>query len=281
MYILGVLLSSFLVVGCSQSKETTKESSHISSTEIFTSTKETKQSTTDSTLISSSESSKSPTDNSSSNISKDTNESVSKQNIKPAENSSYQAILDDYSAKLIAAAPILVNEYNSEYPNVTNGVEGLAELSNQKVSSLAEIVNQGTGEMADFMWSTGSEYNEYESWAGKLYDVYSTEAGKITDAYFDSAMGEVPTYEEFSTPEPYYEEPAQSVGTDNYVAPPASSQEAVQPQQPAEEYLTLQPGEGPQELASRAGISLEQLFQLNGMDPNNFMMAPGDSFRVK
>ncbi|PWQ91143.1 LysM domain-containing protein [Enterococcus faecium] len=32
---------------------------------------------------------------------------------------------------------------------------------------------------------------------------------------------------------------------------------------------------------NRAGISLDQLFQLNGMDPNNFLVHPGDRFRVK
>ncbi|WP_269407079.1 hypothetical protein [Enterococcus lactis] len=53
MYLLGVLPSSFLIVGCSQ-KETTKESSDISSIEISTNTKETKQSATDSKSITSS-----------------------------------------------------------------------------------------------------------------------------------------------------------------------------------------------------------------------------------
>lgn len=53
MSLLGVLLSSFLIVGCSQ-KETTKESSDISSIEISTNTKETKQSATDSKSITSS-----------------------------------------------------------------------------------------------------------------------------------------------------------------------------------------------------------------------------------
>ncbi len=53
MSLLGVLPSSFLIVGCSQ-KEITKESSDISSIEISTNTKETKQSVTDSKSITSS-----------------------------------------------------------------------------------------------------------------------------------------------------------------------------------------------------------------------------------
>jgi LysM repeat protein len=41
------------------------------------------------------------------------------------------------------------------------------------------------------------------------------------------------------------------------------------------------PGEGPQQVAARNGISLDELFQLNGMDPNNFLIHPGDQLRVK
>ena len=53
MSLLGVLPSSFLIVGCSQ-KETIKQSSDISIIEISTNTKETKQSATDSKSITSS-----------------------------------------------------------------------------------------------------------------------------------------------------------------------------------------------------------------------------------
>ena len=69
-------------------------------------------------------------------------------------------------------------------------MEGLAKISNDKISKLAEISNEGVGEMAKVMYKTGSgKYSEYEAWAGKLTDVYMSEAGKITDAYMNSATG--------------------------------------------------------------------------------------------
>lgn len=101
----------------------------------------------------------------------------------------YQAILDEYTQKLKSATPKLVEEYNAEYPNNQNGLEGLAKLSNDKVSKLAEISNDGVGEMADIYFNNGSgEYEVYEGWAGKLMDVYMIEAQQITDAYMDSAQ---------------------------------------------------------------------------------------------
>ena len=53
------------------------------------------------------------------------------------------------------------------------------------------------------------------------------------------------------------------------------------PSQPVEEYTTVQQGEGIDQIAARVGISVDQLLELNGMDPNNFMLYPGDTLRVK
>lgn len=100
---------------------------------------------------------------------------------------SYQAVLDTYSKKLKAATPGLIAEYNKEAANNTGGIEGLASLSNNKISELAEIANEGISEMAEVMLNFGSgSYSEYEEWAGKLQDVYLEEAKKITDAYIKS-----------------------------------------------------------------------------------------------
>lgn len=69
------------------------------------------------------------------------------------------------------------------------------------------------------------------------------------------------------------------------VEAPASSEETVPessvPAQPIEEYTTVQTGEGPPQVAARVGISVEELYELNGIDPNNFMLYPGDTLRVK
>ncbi|MFS1193792.1 LysM domain-containing protein [Enterococcus lactis] len=43
----------------------------------------------------------------------------------------------------------------------------------------------------------------------------------------------------------------------------------------------MQPGEGPKQIAERAEITVDQLFALNGMDPNNYMLYPGQELRVK
>lgn len=123
-------------------------------------------------------------------------ESTASESAAPAEpetqvsqEEAYQAILDDYTVRIQEAAPRLVEEYNTEYPANQNGLEGLAELSNEKVAKLAEISNEGVAEMANIYFTKGSgSYEEYEEWAGKLMDVYMLEAEQIMDAYMESAM---------------------------------------------------------------------------------------------
>lgn len=105
------------------------------------------------------------------------------------DESTYQGILDSYTAKLKAATPTLISEYEAEAKQNSNGLSGLAEIANAKVSKSAEIVNEGVGKMAEIYYNSGSgKYSEYEEWAGKLYDIYMEEAGKIYDAYINSAM---------------------------------------------------------------------------------------------
>jgi len=80
---------------------------------------------------------KTPTTDTSNNTSTETSTS------QPAQQTSYQSILDTYSAKIQAATPKLVEEYNNEAANNTNGMEGLAKISNDKITKLAEISNEG------------------------------------------------------------------------------------------------------------------------------------------
>ena len=102
--------------------------------------------------------------------------------------SSYEEIYETYAQKIRDAAPGLVEEYEAEAAENTDGLEGLAQISSEKIGKLAEITTEGTGEMASFMMFHGSgDYDEYEEWAGELYDVYEEEAEKITSAYLDSA----------------------------------------------------------------------------------------------
>lgn len=100
----------------------------------------------------------------------------------------YQRILEDYSAQIREATPGLVDEYTNEVKDNTRGVEGLADLSAEKISVLAELNSDGVQEMAEVMMKKGSgSYDEYEDWAMKLMDVYMESAGELTDAYMGSA----------------------------------------------------------------------------------------------
>lgn len=90
--------------------------------------------------------------------------------------------------KLKDATPTLIEEYKAEAINNTSGLEGLAEICNNKVEKLAEISTEGTEKMAEYMFKGGSGKNsEYQDWTMKLNSVYMEEAGKITDVYLKSA----------------------------------------------------------------------------------------------
>lgn len=114
---------------------------------------------------------------------------VEKSKPKLTEEQKDQKILDEYTSKITAATPGLVNEYNSEAASNTSGIEGLATISNAKTTKLAEISNDGISKMAEVMMTTGSgSQDTYKAYASKLTDVYSAEAKKITDAYMASAQ---------------------------------------------------------------------------------------------
>lgn len=116
-------------------------------------------------------------------------ESVAEKEETKTADEQYQAILDDYTQKIKDAAPKLAAEYIEEAKNNQGGLEGLAQLSNDKVSELAEISNDGISEMANVHFKSGTgKYEDYEAWATKLTNVYMDEAQIITDAYMDSAQ---------------------------------------------------------------------------------------------
>lgn len=51
--------------------------------------------------------------------------------------------------------------------------------------------------------------------------------------------------------------------------------------QNGEEYTTVQAGEGPQSIANRTGVSVEDIYRLNGMTADNFSLTPGQQIRIK
>ena len=60
-------------------------------------------------------------------------------------------------------------------------------------------------------------------------------------------------------------------------APPASSSTETS----AGSTTTVQSGESPKKVAERVGITVDQLFALNGIDPNNYFLYPGQELRIK
>lgn len=113
----------------------------------------------------------------------------------------------------------------------------------------------------------------------ELVEKYAKAASlEVTESPFASNSTESEVYSSESVAA-YSKESAQAVEV------PASSEETVPESsvqdQPVEEYTTVQQGEGIDQIAARVGISVDQLLELNGMDPNNFMLYPGDTLRVK
>jgi len=105
------------------------------------------------------------------------------------EFASYRQILDEYTAKLRAATPVIIAEFRAAADGITD-ITRLAEISVDKLTALAEISTDGMLEMAN-LWvvrGIGSEavYNEY---AAKLMDVYMDEAERINDVFMELVLG--------------------------------------------------------------------------------------------
>ena len=102
------------------------------------------------------------------------NSSITTETSKTNAQKTYSSVLEEYKVKLQEATPVLIEEYKQEVIQNTNGLNGLAEILNEKISELAEISTSGMSEMAELMYTTGSgNYSEYEEWAGKLQDIYT------------------------------------------------------------------------------------------------------------
>lgn len=252
--------SALLLAGCSNSNNAseTKETSEVTSS--TTKQSETKESTAQTSTSSS--------------------EEKAEQEIAKEANDSYQSILTAYTKKLQQATPGLIEEYNQEAVQNQNGLEGLAAISNSKVEDLAKISNEGISEMAEIHLTKGSgKYEDYEGWSSKLMDVYTVESNKIMDAYLASTMSGSDVETADTIPHDFNNYNDQNKPTSNTGDGQQTQYSYSSVAQ--EEYTTVQDGEGPNQVAARVGISADQLFELNGMDPNNFMMYPGQQVRVK
>lgn len=200
---------------------------------------------------------------------------INKANEEIKSSDTYESVLNEYKKKLEATAPILVNEYNKEYPTVQTGVDGLAELSNAKIDKLASVSNEGVYKMAEIMYASTGSYSDYESWAKKLIDVYTQEAQKIIDAYLASANiqpGNIPTSEQ---------EVNAQVETTETINPKNSQQEVkeVVTEEVQPVYYTVQAGDNFYRIAVNNGLTTEQLKEMNGLNSNETEV--GQVLRIK
>lgn len=69
---------------------------------------------------------------------------------------------------------------------------------------------------------------------------------------------------------------SQSAAAAQQTTPSSSSQDDANAQ-----YGTVQAGEGPQQIAGRYGLSVDEFLKLNGMDRSNFYFDPGQEVRIK
>ncbi len=118
----------------------------------------------------------------------------------------------------------------------------------------------------------------------------STDAAEVAVAESSSSEAEVIVSSESlptDSSDAVAVEPASSAPA---VEIPASSEELVGQSEPAEETTQNQGGEGvvvvqendgPQQIADRAGISVEELFRLNGMSADDYMFHPGDQLKTR
>ena len=102
----------------------------------------------------------------------------------------YQAIYNEYSAKLQKATPGLIEELKRESEGLTGKTNQLAEISAAKIIKLLTVFIEGTDKMYDIMESNGGDRSEYDRWAGKLNTVYLEESNKIFEVYMKEALGE-------------------------------------------------------------------------------------------
>lgn len=120
-----------------------------------------------------------------------------------------------------------------------------------------------------------------------------TAALKLTEPPFDttasSSNESEAAVQESYTPQ-VAAEPASSSAEEPQPTEPSSSQVTQVAESPASseqsantegDYTIAQSGEGPNQIAARVGISVDTLFALNGMDPNNYMLYPGMQLRIR
>lgn len=100
------------------------------------------------------------------------------------EFTSFQQILDYYTAKLNEAAPLLAAEFRVESAELTE-IADVTNLSLTFIERFAAISIEGTLEMADLLLSGVGTEEEFESYSGKLSAVYMEASALLTETFMD------------------------------------------------------------------------------------------------
>ena len=140
----------------------------------------------------------------------------------------------------------------------------------EKVETVQTSSSEATS--SSTMESTSSDNDSSESTASTETDT-STESSEASDSSEASESSESSDSSEASD--------SSETSESSEAQTPESSEEPTTPDENSQEVITVLDGEGPQQVADRAGITLDQLFQLNGIDPNNYMLYPGQELRTK
>lgn len=75
--------------------------------------------------------------------------------------------------------------------------------------------------------------------------------------------------------------PVQEPETKPTPVEPEPKPDENQNQTGGDEYIEVLAGEGPNAVAARAGISVDELYRLNGMTPENFHLSPGQQLKIR
>lgn len=128
----------------------------------------------------------------------------------------------------------------------------------------------------------------------ELVEQYAESAAlKLTEPPFDttassSSESEAAVQESYTSQ--VAAEPAPSSVEEPQPTEPSSSQVTQVAETPASsepstntegDYTLVRDGEGPNQVAARVGVPVETILELNGLDPNNYMMYPGQQLRIR
>lgn len=159
---------------------------------------------------------------------------------------------------------LVLTPYKKSTKTTTTSIESTSSSTKESTSSTSE--------------SSSSEEQETSS---------SVDLGlQTSDPNRPSVKEQIEAQKAQEQEENYYSEYSEERPHQNQAQQDQQQQDQNQNQQDqnnqtGEQYITVLDGEGPNQVAARAGISIDQLYQLNGIDADNFLLYPGQQLRIK